>query len=49
MTALGRMIVAGWDTNHDGTLDSFTHYFYAGNQMIETRDASSLTPNPSGL
>jgi RHS repeat-associated protein len=46
----GRRIVSIADTNADGTLDTATHYFFAGSQVVETRcgspasDPSALTP-----
>ena len=41
-----RLIFRSADTNADGTLDTFTHYYYAGVQVVETRDAASHPPSP---
>ncbi len=46
---LGRLIVRAADTDANGALDTFTHYFYAGEKVVETRDAASLTPSPESL
>ncbi len=45
----GRLIVRAADTNGGGTLDTFTHYFYAGQQVVETRDAASSSAQPENL
>ena len=39
--------MAGENTDQTGALDAFTDYFYAGVQVVETRDATSMTSAPS--
>ncbi len=43
----GRRIVAGENTDASGGLDTFTDYYYAGAQVVETRAGTSMTSAPS--
>ena len=44
-----RLILRSADTDADGTLDTFTHYYYAGVQVVETRDGASSPHEPESL
>ena len=39
----GRRIVKGVDDGTDGSLDTFTHYFHNGAQVIETREGDDVS------
>ena len=41
--ATGRRIVKGVDDGTDGSLDTFTHYFHSGTQVIETREGEDVS------
>lgn len=46
---LGRKTLSAGATTTPGTLDSYTYYWYAGRQVVETRWSDSLASNPSYL
>ena len=41
--ATGRRVVKGVDDGSDGSLDTFTHFFHSGTQVIETREGDDVS------
>ena len=41
--ATGRRVVKGVDEDSDGSLDTFTHFFHSGIQVVETREGDDVS------